>query len=490
MRIVRNVVALLVAVVCLALPALKSGTAQAATTRTDGVVADLTWYISHADMDRSVAMMATAGVKTVRANINWSSLEPTTKGQIDAWWLGEIDYAVAKLNSAGIQVLMPIADGVPYWASADPARYQDGSGNHWNNLWKPRLMQDYADFAQTIVRRYSAQGVHAYEVWNEPNYSHFWPSGPSAADYTTMLRAAYPAIKSADPSATVLMGGLSRNDYTFLQAMYAAGARPYFDAAAVHPYTGAIDPTVCWNASGSTMRAIDAFCAIESVRTVMVNNGDSAKNLWLTEFGWSTATATSNGVTEAVQADYLTKAFKWLDQYPYVTHAYWYAGRNLYWGNNNQSDIESNYGLVRVDFSTKPSYDSFKSLHGATAPTTTTTAPPVTTTTPTTAPPVTTPTTVAGGDVTAPVLSGIRVANLTQTSGRVYWTTNESSDSYVEYWVTGGAVKSTSSATRVLNHSLSLSFLTRITTYNYRVKSKDAAGNLVTSAVYTFTTKA
>jgi hypothetical protein len=87
-------------------------------------------------------------------------------------------------------------------------------------------------------------------------------------------------------------------------------------------------------------------------------------------------------------------------------------------------------------------------------------------------------------------LSGIRVANLTQTSGRVYWTTNESSDSYVEYWVTGGAVKSTSSATRVLNHSLSLSFLTRITTYNYRVKSKDAAGNLVTSAVYTFTTKA
>ena len=46
------------------------------------------------------------------------------------------------------------------------------------------------------------------------------------------------------------MGGLSRNDYGFLKAMYAAGAKGYFDAAAVHPYTNKVDPTTCWNDSG------------------------------------------------------------------------------------------------------------------------------------------------------------------------------------------------------------------------------------------------
>jgi hypothetical protein len=428
-------------------------------------VSDLTWYISRADMDRSITLMRDAGVKWIRANINWASIEPNGKGALDAWWLAEIDYAVAKAQAAGIQVLMPIADGVPYWASADPARYSDGSGNHWNKYWKPASFQNYADFAKAIVTRYQAKGVHAYEVWNEPNYSRFWPSGPSAADYTALLKVAYPAIKAADPSSTVLMGGLSRNDYGFLQGMYAAGARPYFDAGAVHPYTNNVDPTLCWNASGTATKSIDAFCGIESVRAVMVNNGDSAKNLWLTEFGWATASAAPNGVSEAVQADYLTKAFQKLDAYPYVTHAFWYSLRNNYWSNNNQSDVEANYGLVRVDFSLKPSYAAFKSLAAVTPP-----PPP---------PPV---------DTTAPTITNVSASSIGRTTARVQWTTNEASNTVVEYWKTGSVPKTAKATALVTSHSQSLSGLTRGTLYNYRVASTDAAGNTATGPTRTFTT--
>lgn len=477
----RVFVALLIVLGAVTLPVATQPT-SAATAPNVGVVSDLTWYISRADMDRSVTMMKDAGVKWIRANINWASIEPNAKGTLDSWWLAEIDYVVAKAQAAGIQILMPIADGVPYWASADPARYADGSGNHWNKTYKPRSYADYADFARAIVTRYAARGVHTYEVWNEPNYSRFWPSGPSAADYTAMLRAAYPAIKAADSASTVLMGGLSRNDYTFLQGMYAAGARGYFDAAAVHPYTNTTDPTLCWNASGSTMRSIDAFCGIESIRSVMVANGDSAKNLWLTEFGWSTASGASNGVSEAVQADYLTKSFKQLAQYPYVTHAFWYAFRNLYWSNNDQADVEANYGLTRVDFSLKPSYTAFKNLSGTVTP------PPTTTTTPTTAPPTTTTTSPPVGDTVAPVLSNIRTSSVKNSSARVLWSTNEASDTVVEYWKTGSPTVTASNASMVTSHSQSLGSLTRRTTYSYRVKSKDAAGNIATSAVFSFRT--
>ncbi len=327
-------------------------------------------------MDRSIALMRDAGVKWVRANMNWSSVEPTAKGSLDQWWLTEIDYAVRSAQAAGIQVLMPISDGVPYWASADPKKYEDGAGKHWNRYWKPTSFQDYADFARAVVDRYQALGVHAYEVWNEPNYVRFWPSGPSAADYTAMLRAASPAIKQADPSATVVLGGLSLNDSDFLQQLYSAGAAPYFDVAAVHPYTGSADPTTCWYQSGTSRYAKEAFCGIEEVRRTMLANGDS-RDLWLTELGWSTAPV-ANGVDETTQASYLTKAFNRLASYPYVTNAFWYSGRNNYWQANDQTDLEANYGLVKVDFTPKPAYAAFKAYAGGatTAPVPPPTNPP------------------------------------------------------------------------------------------------------------------
>jgi len=358
---------------------LAPGAEAASTGPAVGVVGDLSWGTSRADVDRTVASMATAGVAWARVNLSWSGGEPDAKGTLNQGWLPDVDYAVSKARAAGIEVLMPIADGVPYWASADPAKYTDASGKHWNKYWRPTLASDYADFVRAMVARYQALGVHAYEVWNEPNTSGFWPSGPSAVEYTALLAAAYPAIKQADPSATVVLGGLSKNDYDYLAALYAAGARSYFDVVAVHPYTGVADPTWCWNEGGTTKKAKDAFCGIEEVRNTMVANGDSAKSIWLTEFGWSTTTG-SYGVSEAVQAEFLTKALDTLrSSYSYVQVAFWYNFRNNYWQANDPADYEANLGLLRVDFSAKPAYDAFRTWTGG--PTTPTTQAPATTAT-------------------------------------------------------------------------------------------------------------
>ena len=456
-----------------------------------GVVTDLTWYMTRAEMDRSITMMKDAGVQWVRASMNWATLEPSTKGVLDSWWMPELDYAIQKARAAGIQVLMPISDGVPYWASADPGKYTDASGQHWNKAWKPANFQDYADFTRTIVNRYKGFGVHHYEVWNEPNYVRFWPSGPNPADYTAMLRAAYPAIKQADPAATVVMGGTSGNDYTFLQGVYSAGGGSYFDVVAVHPYTNNVDPTACWYEGGTTQYAKFAFCGIEEVRRTMLANGDS-RSIWLTEMGWSTS-AVANGVSEAAQADYLTKAFTKVQSYPYVTNSFWYSFRNNWWTNNAAGDLEANYGLVRVDFSLKPAYTAFKAY--ATAGVTPTTAAPTPTTaapTPTTAAP--TPTTAAPTttipvvDTVAPVISQVRSSGVKRESAKVTWVTNEVSDSVVEYWPVGGAAASVRDSRLLTSHQVSLTGLQRGTTYNYRVLSSDTAANRSVSPSYAFTT--
>jgi hypothetical protein len=101
--------------------------------------------------------------------------------------------------------------------------------------------------------------------------------------------------------------------------------------------------------------------------------------------------------------------------------------------------------------------------------------------------------TVANGvpDTTPPTITAIQSTNLTSAGATITWTTNESSDTQVEYGTTTSYGTSTTLATAmVTSHSQGLSGLTASTLYHFRVKSRDAAGNLATSADNTFTTGA
>ncbi len=98
-------------------------------------------------------------------------------------------------------------------------------------------------------------------------------------------------------------------------------------------------------------------------------------------------------------------------------------------------------------------------------------------------------TTSTAPDVTAPVISGINSSSITQSGAVIGWTTNEASNSQVEYGLTTSYGSSTTiNASMVVSHSQALSGLAASTLYHYRVKSRDAAGNLATSTDFTFTT--
>ena len=68
----------------------------------------------------------------------------------------------------------------------------------------------------------------------------------------------------------------------------------------------------------------------------------------------------TQSVTQAQQADYLTRAYRLLEQHPYVQLAYWYNLRNNFW-DQDADTWETQLGLMRTDFTHKPSYDAFKS---------------------------------------------------------------------------------------------------------------------------------
>ncbi|MFC1746040.1 fibronectin type III domain-containing protein [Candidatus Riflebacteria bacterium] len=92
-------------------------------------------------------------------------------------------------------------------------------------------------------------------------------------------------------------------------------------------------------------------------------------------------------------------------------------------------------------------------------------------------------------DQLAPTLSNIQATGITETSATITWNTNEPATSRVEYGLSALYGSSTTELTDLTtSHTVILTSLKANSQYHYRVKSKDAAGNEVTSADFIFST--
>lgn len=92
-------------------------------------------------------------------------------------------------------------------------------------------------------------------------------------------------------------------------------------------------------------------------------------------------------------------------------------------------------------------------------------------------------------DTTPPVISGLTVNNVTGTSATISWRTDEPADRQVEYGTTTSYGSSSQlDGAMATTHQVVLSNLRPATTYHFRAKSRDAAGNLAVSADQTFST--
>lgn len=310
-----------------------------------GVVPDLTWGTPRAEQDRTAATLKAVGSRWVRLSIEWARAEPV-RGRYDKHAMRHYDRAIARAQASGQRIVIMVYT-TPEWAS--------GSGNENT---PPRHPAAYARFVEFLAHRWAGEGLEAYEIWNEPNIARFWAPRPSPRGYGALLKAAYPAVKRADPRAKVVFGGLSTNDYGFLERVYASGAGGSFDVMAVHPYTcrerpGKIDRSVTGRIQPSS------FAGYREVRASMLGHGQD-KPIWLTEFGWTTSSGEC-GVSESTQASYIEGAVKVLALDPYVQVALWYNLRNNYWL-RDADDYEARFGLLRTDFTRKPAFAAFKRL--------------------------------------------------------------------------------------------------------------------------------
>lgn len=306
------------------------------------------------DRNQRLAMLQDLGVKWYRQGFLWKAIQPKSTAGYN--W-SKTDLMVDELSARGIKVMGVIAY-VPDWAAA---------GDCTDGFCTPANYAQFAAFAQAAAQRYKDKGVHHWEIWNEPNLPRFWSPRPNAAAYTDLLKQTSSAIKSVDPNAVVITGGLAPADTTvttisptdFLSGIYTNGGKNSFDAIGHHPYCfypgfDCPNTNIAWSA-WSQMSQTGT-----SLRSIMAANGDSGKKIWATEFGAPTGgDPQTEKLSESDQAKMVTDAYSLWRTYDWAGPLFWYCLSDT----PNQPDPNNRewwFGLLRGDGSQKPSYSAYK----------------------------------------------------------------------------------------------------------------------------------
>ncbi len=308
-----------------ATPAPTPGSGSAGMSSPDfGVQAFLWWRPEVADRD--LGLLRDAGFHWVKQLFNWQDIEGAGQGQFD--W-SNADRLVGQVQKYQLKLLVRLSadPDKPFWAGQPPAN-----------------ADAYAAFVSAVATRYSGK-IAAYQIWNEPNLGREWGNKrPDPAGYARMLKAAYAAIKAADPQAIVITAGMAPTsedsdrampDMRYYQGLYdamAGSSQGYFDMLGAHAAGYAVspetDPQVVVNdpklhnndPSAPDLLRVYAFRHLEDVRALMVRNGDEAKRIAVLEFGWTWDNrpdspyywhGTGAGITDFVQGTYLVDAYKW-----------------------------------------------------------------------------------------------------------------------------------------------------------------------------------
>ena len=304
--------------------------------------------MSDAELGRLLDEAKRAGAQWVRVDVAWSVIQ---SGGPTSWDWSSSDRIISFISARGMNVHAMLGY-TPSWAR--PAATTDKHA--------PLDPNAYANFARATAQRYGAQGVHVYEIWNEPNINAFWQPKPDPVAYANLLKLAAPAIREADPSAHILNGGTSPalSDGTnvspvdFLSALYKNGAGTAFDAVSHHPYCSPAYPgdAQSWSAW------YQMYGTSPSLRSVMEANGDADKKIWISEFGAPTNGPVGSGATtEADQAAMLTRAFEQARSYSWAGPLEWYSVHD---NGTDPADRENFYGMLRYDWSEKPSFAAYQ----------------------------------------------------------------------------------------------------------------------------------
>jgi hypothetical protein len=283
--------------------------------------------------DHALDLAHAAGFAFVRMDMLWRDVERSGRYRFFPY-----DRLLRALEARGMGVLWILDYGHPDHGGSVPRTPQDVAA--------------FGRFAEAAAAHFKGRNVR-YEIWNEPNTSQFWEPYPNASEYAALLREAVAAIRSADPSAKVSSGGLSRFDEAFLREAVDPSLAASLTAIAVHPYPKSGPETIAPE--------------LGILREWVARSLGEHLEIWDTEWGYSSANAPveapSNGQSEAGRRRQASLAVRelltvWTARLPL---AVWYDLRD---DGTDPGNPEHNYGLLDSSGNEKPAMKAIGTLMG------------------------------------------------------------------------------------------------------------------------------
>lgn len=388
-----------------ALLALAPGSASAKRTTPQGFIGlhmedPVALAADGVSIEDEVTRAAANGVESIRFPIYWSNIQPyASMAAVPASKAADftpapdggapfnfsfLDRFVGAAASKRI-ILIPTLMGAPAWA--DDPKYPTSRDTNALHMPIPADFSQFAAFAAALASRYGPTGsfwtshpsiaktpIGTWQIWNEPNFSYYWPQHAgemqnitvtvrgkptvkSVADlyfaptYLDLVRQTRTALRSVDPNAKIMLASMANSDRTTrtppgsykwvdLSYIYKANGKGAFDAVAANLFTGS---------------PLNLVAYLGWYRDAMKAGGDSKLPITVTEISWSGSLGSipdtnkmfSLVVSPTVQANnlaYALKAFANDQKKDLVTGAFWHTWDTGY---SDGTDVWDWTGLVQ-----------------------------------------------------------------------------------------------------------------------------------------------
>lgn len=289
------------------------------------------------------AALVRAHITSFRDDVFWHRLE-TRPGVLEfPASLRDLDQLVTDTARRGGHPLLILDNGNELY---------DGGGL----IRSPAGIAAYVRYVRYVVRHFRGR-VEQFEIWNEWNIGGGGTPAQRAArygspgQYAALLRAAYPAIKEENPSATVIGGAFAGYDYAWIDAFARAGGLAALDGFSIHPYVFSEG-----RGRGTPESAIRHLDALEARLDTLAPGRHLP--IYVTEIGWPVHDG-PQGVSEATAAAYLEQFVRLARARPWIAGVWWY---DLFDDGNDPRDKEHRFGLIARRGQPKPAFDALAKL--------------------------------------------------------------------------------------------------------------------------------
>jgi hypothetical protein len=267
---------------------------------------------------RDLDLIAEAGFRFIRMDLAWAAVEKE-KGSYDFEGTG-YDALTEGCSKRGIRILYILDYSNRLYESDMSVRTEQGR-------------EAFASFAEAAARRYSGKGI-LWEIWNEPNLSHFWSPQPSVEDYCALVETTAPRIREADPSGLVVAPATSGIPFDWLEECYKRGLLPRPPETVIEDY--------------AKLRELNKRYAPEGKEIPII----------LGEWGYSLINWDKPRLSEEQQAQYLARMFL-VNLYAGIPVSIWYDWKD---DGTDPSEREHHFGTMTHDLNPKPAYLAAKTL--------------------------------------------------------------------------------------------------------------------------------